>query len=473
MKRFSTFLKENLILEYLTDTQRSKYSKIEMTPKARSSTDHFFGVGNDHVREEIKGQDEENKSEVHKKVEQHIGTNIDTESYKKGVIKDKYGRDARIGRTIKDEKLRTDFANDSTRAGVKSSHGHYATIVRGSEVAGQTNSEPDKNHPKGHSWAGESCKNVVDGSNKKYLTPEIKHGTVVVRVHDHTDKEIYRATLQPHHNDEGHTLYHLNSEYGIKHSNFTKHANDVASRLSGKHKGGSILYKINSKVYNDTDESAQPHPNVTKEDLDSAMKSSDRNSRQFALQHPKATKEHLDLGIRDKAENVRETVVEHPKATKEHLDLGMKDKSDFVRLAAVNHPNATKEHLDLGMKDKSQYVRQAVVRHPNAAKEHLDLGMKDTSPHVRESVLIHPNATKEHLDLGMKDERDFVRQAVVKHPNATKEHLDLGMKDQTDFVRESAVNHPNATKEHLDLGIKDQEPSVRKAANNRLSQIGK
>ena len=447
MKSFSRFLQESLILEYLTDTQRLKYSKIEMTPEARSSTDHFFGVGNDHVREEIKGQDEVNKSEAHKKVEQHLGTNIDTESYKKGVIKDKYGRDARIGRTIKDEKLRTDFANDSTRAGVKSSHGHYATIVRGSEVAGQTNSEPDKNHPKGHSWAGESCKNVVDGSNKKYLTPEIKHGAVVVRVHDNTDKEIYRATLQPHHNDEGHTLYHLNSEYGIKHSNFTKHANDVASRLSGKHKGGSILYKIHSKVYNDRYKSTQPHPNVTKEDLDSAMKSSDRYSRQFALQHPKATKEHLDLGMKDQTDFVRQAAVNHPNATKEHLDLGMKDKSHFVRLAAVNHPNATKEHLDLGVKDQTDFVRQAAVNHPNATKEHLDLGMKDTSPHVRESVLIHPNATKEHLDLGMKD--------------------------QTDFVRQAAVNHPNATKEHLDLGIKDQEPNVRKAANNRLSQIGK
>ncbi|NDG33379.1 hypothetical protein EB118_25395, partial [bacterium] len=193
--RFKRFLNESLLYEYLTDVQQKKYSKVKMTPEARSSTDHFFGVGNDHVREDIKGQDEENKSEVHKKVENHIGSPIDVDSYKKGIAKDKYGRDVKIGRVIKDEKLRNEFARDSTRAGVKSSHGHYCTVVRGTEVAGQTNSAPNAEHPKGHSWGDESCKNVDDGSNAQYLKHEIKHGTVVVRVHDHSNKEIYRATL--------------------------------------------------------------------------------------------------------------------------------------------------------------------------------------------------------------------------------------------------------------------------------------
>ena len=438
-----------------------------MSPKARQDTDHFFGQGNDHVREDIKGQDGENKSEIHKKVEQHLGSSIDVDSYKKGVSKDKYGREVRIGKTIKDEKLRNEFAKDSTRAGVKSSHGHYSTIVRGTEVAGQTNSAPNAEHPNGHSWGDESCKNIDNGSNKKYLKNEVKHGSVVVRVHDNTDKEIYRATLQPHHNDMGHTSYHVNSEYGIKHSSFTNHANDVAKRLSGEHKGGSLAYKINPKVYNDSDEKVRIHPNATKEDLDSAMKDSSASIRIGVLKNPKATKENLDLGVRDEDASVRNAALQHPNATKEHLDLGMKDKEGNIRNRAVNHPNATKEHLDLGMKDKESYVRNSVVSHKNATKEHLDLGMKDKNSVVRYSVVNRPDASKEHLDLGIKDNDAGVRHSVVKHPNATKEHLDLGIKDKDASVRVAAVLHPKATKEHIELGMNDEHPAVRDFASTR------
>ena len=438
MLSFKSFLKESYLIEYLTDTQREKFAKVKMTPEARSSTDHFFGVGNDHVREEIKGQDEENKSEVHKKIEQHLGTQIDVNSYKKGTTKDKYGREVKIGKVIQDDKLRNEFANDSTRAGVKSSHGHYCTIVRGTEVAGQTNSAPNAEHPQGHSWGDESCKNVDNGSNKKYLKPEIKHGTVVARVHDSSGKEIYRATLQPYHNDQGHTAYKLNGEYGIKHSNFTKHAHDVANRLSGEHKGGSIAYKINPNVYDHEGSNFMFHPKTTKEHLDTAIRDKNPKVRRDVIRHPKVTKEHLDLAMKDEDPDIREAVINHPKSTKHHLDLGMKDESFRVRRSVINHPNSTKEHIDAGIKDKDVFVREAVMYHPKATQEHINLGIKDPSFTVRVAAMNHPKATKEHLDLGMKDDNPAIRAAVVKHPNATKEHIEAGLKDESPYVRDVA-----------------------------------
>ena len=401
MMQFKTYLTEGLLNEYLTDSQREKYSKIKMTPQAREATDHFFGKDKDHVREDLKGYDEENKSEVHKKVEEHLGLNIDVDNYKKGLSKDKHGRDVRIGKLIKDEKLRNDFANDSARAGVKSSHGHYATIVRGTEVAGQTNSAPDEQHPRGHSWGDESCKNVDTGSNKRYLTHEVKHGSVVVRVHDNSDKEIYRATLHPHHNDAGHTAYAVDSEYGVKHHIFT---------------------------------------NVTKEDLDRVQMSKD------VINHPSATKEHLDRGIKDEDAAVREAVVSHPNASKEHLDAGIKDVNSRVRKAVVRHPNATKEHLDTGLKDKDDFIRHAVIVHPNATKEHLDAGMKDKNTMLKLSVLGHKDVTKEHVDAGMKDKDPTVRASAVRNSLATKEHIDLGIKDKDPMVRRYALSNPNVTR---------------------------
>ena len=467
MLNFKNFLEEEYLTEYLTDSQREKYSKVSMTSKARQDTDHFFGKDNDHVREDIKGQDEENKSEIHKEVERHLNTNIDVENYKKGVSKDKYGRDVKIGRLIRDEKLRNQFANDNTRAGVKSSHGHYCTIVRGTEVAGQTNSAPNAEHPNGHSWGDESCKNVDNGKNKKYLKHEIEHGTVAARVHDSTGKEIYRATLQPYHNDQGHTIYRLNGEYGIKHSNFTKHAQDIANRLSGGHKGGSIGYHINSKVYDDAGDTAKVilHPNATKEHLTHGMKDPDRAVRLAVLHHPNATKEHFDQGMKDADPAVRSSTLYHySKVNKEHLDQGIKDPDSLVRLAVLHHPSATKEHLDQGLKSKEAFLRAAVMNHPNATKEHLDRGMKDNNSEVRSTVFQNPNATKEHLDRGIKDPDISVRTAVVKHPNATKEHIDQAIQDPEISIRRTALRHPNATKEQIDQAIQNPDPRIREAA---------
>jgi len=439
MIRFKTYLTKGLLYEYLTDSQREKYSKIKMTPQAREATDHFFGKDKDHVREDLKGYDEENKSEVHKKVEEHLGSNIDVESYKKGLSKDKHGRDVRIGRLIKDEGLRNDFANDSARAGAKSSHGHYATIVRGTEVAGQTNSAPDEQHPRGHSWGDESCKNVDTGSNKRYLAHEVKHGSVVVRVHDNTDKEIYRATLHPHNNDLGHTAYAVDSEYGVKHNNFTKHAEDVAKRLSGSHKGGTFSYKKNNKVYDDSDKTYMIHPNVSKEDLDRVQMSKD--------------------------------IINHPNATKEHFDRGIKDENHEVRQAVVSHPNASKEHLDAGIRDIKNNVRKAVVLNPNATTEHLDAGMKDKDVYIRHAVLFHPNATVKHLDAGMKDKEGTVRMSVFGHAKSTIEHVNAGIKDKDSNVRVNAIRSPLATKEHIQLGINDKDSTVRRYALNRIKDF--
>lgn len=160
MLRFKQFLKE-----YLTDVQRERYSDVEMTPKARDATDHFFGEGNDQVREELKGF-EADKSETHRKIEQHLGQDISHEDYRKGTTADKFGRQVKLGKLIKDQQLRDEFNRDNTRAGVKKAVSHYVTVVRGTEVAGQTNSAPDPAHPKGHSWGSLSCKNVDTGSNR-------------------------------------------------------------------------------------------------------------------------------------------------------------------------------------------------------------------------------------------------------------------------------------------------------------------
>ena len=411
MKSFKAYL-----IEYLTDEQRNEFAGVKMTASARSATDHFFGKDNDFVREEIPNHDSvvKTKSEVHQKIESHLGVEIPHESYVKGVAKDKYGRDVKIGKQIKDEKLRNEFANDGARQGVKSTGKHYVSIVRGTEVAGQTNSAKTPEHPTGHSWGDLSCKNVDSGSNKKYLKHEIEHGTVVMRVHDHDGKEIHRATIHPHHSRENkETAYAVNSRYGIMHDSFVKHADDVASRLSGPNKK-DLIFKINKHVYN--------------------------NELKSEILHPNATPEHITKALGDRDAFVRSAAIKHPNATPEHISKALDDKNVFVRSAAIKHPNATPEHITKALGDEKPLVREIAIQHPKATPEHITKALGDKDGDVRATAAEHPNVTPEHISKALEDKSSYVRITAIKHPNATPEHIGMALKDKDEAVRSVAIN---------------------------------
>lgn len=157
MKTFKEYLLEYLNpnqIEYFKKQVADSYPTHDnfMSSEARIATDHYFGKGNDLVREELPNYDHD-KSEVHKKLEQHLNRTITPEEYKSGLISDNKGRKVRFSKVIKDPALQKEFASDNTRDGVKATNKIYATTVRGIEVGGQTNPEPNKEHPKCHSWA--------------------------------------------------------------------------------------------------------------------------------------------------------------------------------------------------------------------------------------------------------------------------------------------------------------------------------
>ena len=93
------------------------------------------------------------------------------------------------------------------------------------------------------------------------------HDLVVVRAHDHTGQEIYRATLQPHLNTKGNHAYAVDFEYGLKHPAFTAHAHDVAQRLSGSPDMNDPIHRKSDYVYNDNNQHFILHPNLTAEHL--------------------------------------------------------------------------------------------------------------------------------------------------------------------------------------------------------------
>jgi HEAT repeat protein len=459
MIRFKQFL-----LEYLTDEQRKRFARVKMTKKARADTDHFFGKGNDIVHGEIAhdASHHEHKSEVHRAVERHLGQEIHYDDYRRGLIKDKYGRDVKIGRLIKDEKLRNAFASDSTREGSRKTGVFKTSTVRGIEVAGQSNSAPDPHHPKGHSWAQLSCKNVDTGSNKHYLENEIRRGTVVHRVHDHTGQEIYRATLQPYHNKKGHVAYVVDSEYGIKNPAFRKSAYQVANKLSGEYKPG-VFFK-HPDVYNENDIRCILHPSANAEHLHKALNDKQFFVRKAAAKHPNVNAEHLHKALNDENWEVRISAAKHPNANAEHLHKALNDENIYVREAAAKHPNVNAEHLHKALNDENWEVRISAAKHPNANAEHLHKALNDEDIFVRVAAAGNPNVNAQHLHKALNDKHHYVREEAANHPNANVEHLHKALNDENWKVREAAAKHPNANAEHLHKALNDKEWEIRKAA---------
>jgi len=480
------------LLEKLTPAEEKEASTWERDPKAVAATDHFFGKGNDEISEPLSGTVD--KSEIHKAVERHIGQNIESDDYRAGQTTDKYGRKVKIGGILTKSKapsqLINGFANDSTRQGKKQT-GLSVRITRsGAGIRNQTAPE--------QSWENSSCKNVHTGINRHYLQQETKHGTVVAYLHNHKGEEIARATLQPHINNEGHTAYAVDSYYGLDHEGFKKHAEDLAKRLSGEHKGGSLLYTKHPGVYNDNGKSIMLHPNATKDDLNKALDDKNPEVREATAGHPNATSENINKALDDKDHYVREAAAKNPNANENHINKALDDKDDNVRLAATKHPNASEKNINKALDDKDDFVRGAAAEHPKATNEHIDKALNDgesdvriaaaknpnanenninkalddSDRHVRAAAIRNQNVTNEHINKALDDKNWNVRMAATKHEKATKENLNKALDDKNWNVRMAAASHPNATKEHLDKALNDEDEYVRIAAEKMLDKLG-
>lgn len=464
MIKFKTFL-----TEYLTPGQRKLYADTQMTEKARADTDHFFGVGNDHVQEDVIGL-EPDKSEVHRAVERHIGKQINHNEYVKGVIKDQHGRDVRLGRLIRDDNLRNQFANDNARAGSKRTSGHYMTIVRGTEVAGQTNSQPNAQHPKGHSWGDQSCKNVDSGVNRSYLKHEIMHGTVVVRAHDHTGQEIYRATLQPHHNHEGQTAYGLDSEYGLKHPAFTAHAHDVARRLSGEHTLShpeAAVFVKHEDVYNDSGQRQMLHPGLKNTDLHAIVDSNPSVATMIlAAKHHNVDDKLLDKAMEYPSARVHAAAASNPRASSRHLHKALDSDNFIAQLAAAKNPNIRPEHVDKIIKNGDSELLEHIAKHPSMQRHHIDQIIDSKNQSNIYSIMNSRHINAEHLDKILKIGSQALKKQVAKHRRATPEHLDKLLDDANDLgVMEAAAGNRNASEATLMKALsKHGLPTVQHAA---------
>lgn len=448
MLNFKSFL-----LEYLVDYQKEKYKDVKMRPEARKATDHHFGEGNDtvhgHIKLEVPMHDHHDKSEIHRAVEEHIGRPVSHAEYRSGLTTDKYGRQAKIGRMIKDKSLQDKFATDNARQGARSDGETFKTSThRGIEVAGQTNASPDATHPTGHSWGNLSCKNVDTGLYASKLKDEIEHGTVVHFVHDHSGKEIYRATLHPHHDDHGNTAYAVDSEYGVKHPAFSKSAHATAADLSKNAPVGE--YYKNRHVYDDSGREVMHHLGANP-DLHHILDHGTNAEREAAAKHPSATEEHLLKAEKDKV--IHHAVYSNPNAPRDMVERGLTSKSSSAFYNAVKNP-----HVDADMIHKSfngvreTYEKGTLLNHPKASARTLAQGGREMGEYVTATLLGHKNTDSHVLHslvphLG-RYEQDT--KAFMDHPKFDQSHFDAMVKHGVPMENHPKISHMHVDGDHID-----------------------
>ena len=455
MIKFRNFL---LLKEELNDKQKEEVSKWPRDPKAIEATDHYFGKDNHDITEHLAGT--QDKSEIHKQIERHLGRPISPEDYKSNKAIDHYGRHTSISKLISKHPLLQNFNNDSTRQGNKYT-GLSVHVTRSPHgVAGQTSS--------GQSWEQESCKNFQNGCNKDFLKSEVKHGTVVAYLKDHKGKEIARSTLHPHHNNAGHVAYAVNSHYGIDHADFHEHVDDVVKKLSGPHKGGNPLYNIHPDVYNNSYMDYILHPFTTPEELNSL---SDKNPNTRSIQkavfnHPNVTNEMLHKGIKSDNEDMSYIALASRKIKSEHLDTALKHKNPMIRREATYSNKITGGQLHTSLKDEDEDIRASAAAHQKIKPEHIDVAMKDPSENVRNAALSQPLATSDHIHQGLDSPNHSTKLYAIYHPNATAEHITKALNVRPDYnengtvhfknndsitneIHAIALNHRNATEDHF------------------------
>lgn len=327
MKSFKEY-----ISEYLNPKEKSTVDQWKtQTPEARQATDYFFGKGREDRYEKLDSiQYRLPKSETHKAVENHLGTDISVADYNKGII----GNSARIASAITNDALKKSYKNDPSR--VPYDKNQTVWVSRSPYgVAGQTSRE--------QSWYdSNNCKNFNKGTNNTYLPHEVQHGTVVAYLLDHDGTELSRSTFQPYINNQGRYSYRSDSLYGKDTVAFKNYIKDLESRLSQPHKG-SHVYTRHPLVYHNDTVNQIINPTTKISDITDSNKLKEISS----VKNPEMNKavlshQNKDLITPDMLEDITRT----PKDTASHHDIlnRFQDKLTDTALANMSQNNTPDIH---------------------------------------------------------------------------------------------------------------------------------
>lgn len=242
----------DLILEELSDSQKAKVDKwVKPGRRTIDISSHVFPAG--HERMSIPLEDPKDKKvEAPEHIESHLKQHgYEVHDYLNGRVKDKHGREMKLGKALKQSKAPDDLINhfntDPKRNAARL-HGDLSVVVSRHpyDVAGMST---------GRGWT--SCMDLDRGYEERHhLKHDVHEGTHVaylVRGNDHNiENPVARIALKPHTSLDGsHTVLRPEDKtYGGAASSFGHTVHKWSVDNFPLQKGH--VYMKNTKIYDDT-----------------------------------------------------------------------------------------------------------------------------------------------------------------------------------------------------------------------------
>lgn len=317
----------------------------------------------------------EHEDSVHAHLSAHGYTPHD---YHKGLVKDKYGREARIGKALIKTKAHPDllkgYQNDSVRA-AKSHHNDMHIVIsrHPADVAGMSTNK---------GWS--SCMNLHGGECNSHVQHDVKQGTHVAYLAKKSDRTlsnpIARVALKPF------TAVSKNAKskrtilrpeprvYGSPTPEFHGAVKDWAHKHFPVKDKSKKTYTLHKSLYNDGVGSKI----IPAGGLMGAMKKSiaDHGSITFDVaKHPAFSSRHATAAMKMDVTHLGDVPEKH--ITRGHLNKFVNSPSrtgyDYERAArvAINHPKFSKGMLNkiASKPDLNHHAALEVITHPKASRK--------------------------------------------------------------------------------------------------------
>lgn len=443
-----------------------------------SFSDHIFGsegrnidAENDHPNNHRIFVPLEAEDPIKDHLENAGHTDID---YSKGTVKDKHGRETRIGKAL----VRTNahphiikrFNDDSARKALGSGSDTHEVIISRHpyDVAGMST---------GKRWS--SCMDMESGSNKRFLTEEIKNGTHVAYLvpkgvkHDEAiHSPLARIALKQYEAEDSHKILRPSDSYGEANGAF---ANTVRSWAEKHFPANPQRYDLNKHSYDDGETSYFGGDHKDFEYNINVLH--DYHDKMENHPHLTKSKEFVENGERARqyVNGVAANVNLH-KLSQETFDkidtMEHKYDRDSIYHRFGDNPTAS---MDMVWKagDATRTMYRFYSRFGNSLgnKENFK---KYVEPHIGATgINEHRDILADSLDRGMKlSKQQF--DTVVNHPSVKLHHFESLVKTHPEHFDDNAINKAEKSGSMMPIfshGLVSQNPKLIDVAVHHLEDI--
>lgn len=217
----------------------------------------------------------------------------------------------------------------------------------------------------------------------------------------------------------------------------------------------------------DLQKAAVAHPNVTANNLLTALDSQHRDVPIMVMNHALVDETHITKALgKNHRQYVRNLAINHPKANEGHINSIIGDLDDLIYGNAVAHPNASLDHIKDALKNDNDYIRAKAISNIKATPAQISKVLDDkTSLYARNAAIGNENADEGNISKALMDSEPEVRLAAIKHKNLTAKNITQALKDKKhEFVRAHALNSYKVTKSHIKQALEDESPNIRAKA---------